>query len=83
LIPCISAAGRQFCGGNSEGHDGTGLAHRQTKSWHFKPGEFEDRCEDAPKELLKKKRSGEKIEAPRQREPAKVINLKDALRRRR
>jgi hypothetical protein len=34
-----------------------------------------------PKELLKKKQSGEKIEAPRQREPAKVISLMHALRR--
>jgi hypothetical protein len=35
----------------------------------------------ALKELLKKKQSGEKIEAPRERAPAKVINLMDALRR--
>ena len=37
--------------------------------------------EDALKELLKKKQSGQKIEAPRAREPAKVISLMDALRR--
>ena len=37
--------------------------------------------ENALKELLKKKQSGEKIEVPKQREPAKVINLMDALRR--
>src|SRR5262249_22249808 len=53
----------------------------ETKSGHFKPEEFEDHYEDALKELLKKKRSGEKIEAPRAREPAKVISLMDALRR--
>jgi DNA end-binding protein Ku len=53
----------------------------ETKSGHFKPGEFEDHYEDALKELLKKKQSGEKIEAPRAREPAKVISLMDALRR--
>src|SRR5215475_11153686 len=53
----------------------------ETKSGHFKPEEFEDRYEDALKELLKKKQSSEKIEAPRAREPAKVINLMDALRR--
>src|SRR5262247_248535 len=53
----------------------------ETKSGHFKPEEFEDRYEDALKELLKKKQSGEKIEAPRAREPAKVIGLMDALRR--
>ena len=52
-----------------------------TKSGHFKPEEFEDHYEDALKELLKKKQSGEKIEAPRAREPAKVISLMDALRR--
>jgi DNA end-binding protein Ku len=53
----------------------------ETKSGHFKPEEFEDQYEDALKELLKKKQAGEKIEAPRQREPAKVISLMDALRR--
>ena len=53
----------------------------ETKSGHFKPKEFEDHYEDALKELLKKKQSGEKIEAPRERAPAKVINLMDALRR--
>jgi DNA end-binding protein Ku len=31
--------------------------------------------------LLKKKQAGEKIEAPKERAPAKVINLMDALRR--
>jgi DNA end-binding protein Ku len=53
----------------------------KTKSGHFKPQQFEDHYEDALKELLKKKRSGERIEAPREREPAKVISLMDALRR--
>jgi non-homologous end joining protein Ku len=48
---------------------------------HFEPERFEDQYEDALKELLKKKQSGEKIEAPREREPSKVINLMDALRR--
>ena len=52
-----------------------------TKSGHFKPEKFEDDYENALKELLKKKRAGEKIEAPKEREPAKVINLMDALRR--
>jgi non-homologous end joining protein Ku len=32
-------------------------------------------------ELLKKKQSGQKVEAPREREPSKVGNLMDALRR--
>jgi non-homologous end joining protein Ku len=31
------------------------------------------------KELLKKKQSGQKIEAPKDREPSKVVNLMDAL----
>jgi DNA end-binding protein Ku len=31
--------------------------------------------------VLKKKQAGEKIEVPKQREPAKVISLMDALRR--
>jgi DNA end-binding protein Ku len=53
----------------------------ETKSGHFNPEEFEDHYEDALKELLKKKQAGEKIEVPRERAPAKVINLMDALRR--
>ena len=53
----------------------------ETKKGHFKPNKFEDQYEDALKELLKKKQHGEKIEAPREREPSKVINLMDALRR--
>jgi non-homologous end joining protein Ku len=48
---------------------------------NFKPERFEDRYEDALKDLLKKKQSGQKIEAPREREPAKVVSLMDALRR--
>jgi len=53
----------------------------RTKSGHFEPEKFEDQYEDALKELLKKKQAGEKIEAPKERAPAKVINLMDALRR--
>jgi DNA end-binding protein Ku len=49
----------------------------QTKSGHFNPEEFEDHYEDALKELLKKKQACEKIEAPRERAPAKAINLMD------
>jgi DNA end-binding protein Ku len=52
-----------------------------TKKAKFEPERFEDRYEDALKELLKKKQSGQKIEVPREREPSKVINLMDALRR--
>jgi DNA end-binding protein Ku len=53
----------------------------ETKSGHFNPEQFEDHYEDALKDLLKKKQAGEKIEAPKERAPAKVINLMDALRR--
>ena len=52
-----------------------------SKKAEWKPERFEDQYEDALKELLKKKQSGQKIEAPRDREPSKVINLMDALRR--
>jgi hypothetical protein len=48
---------------------------------HFHPEKFEDQYEDALKELLKKKQAGEKIEVPKEREPAKVVSLMDALRR--
>jgi DNA end-binding protein Ku len=53
----------------------------ETKAGHFNPEKFDDRYEDALKELLKKKQSGQKIEQPTERAPAKVINLMDALRR--
>jgi DNA end-binding protein Ku len=53
----------------------------ETKKTHFAPERFEDRYEEALKDLLKKKQSGQKIEAPREREPSKVISLMDALRR--
>jgi DNA end-binding protein Ku len=53
----------------------------ESKSGHFQPEKFEDQYEDALKELIKKKQSGEKIEVPKERAPAKVINLMDALRR--
>jgi DNA end-binding protein Ku len=52
----------------------------ETKSGHFEPEKFEDHYEDALKELLKKKQAGVKIEAPKERAPAKVINLMEALR---
>jgi DNA end-binding protein Ku len=53
----------------------------KTKTGHFKPQEFEDRYEDALKELLRKKDKGEKIEAPREPRSDNVVNLMDALRR--
>jgi len=53
----------------------------QTKAGHFDPEKFEDHYENALRDLIKRKEKGEKIEAPAEREPAKVINLMDALRR--
>ena len=53
----------------------------KTKSGHFDPEQFEDEYETALKELIEKKSKGVKIEVPTGREPTKVINLIDALRR--
>jgi len=53
----------------------------ETKTGHFEPQKFEDQYEDALKELIQKKQSGQPIERPERREPAEVINLMDALRR--
>jgi DNA end-binding protein Ku len=53
----------------------------KTKAGHFDPSKFDDRYEDALKDLLKKKQEGKPIEPPDRREPARVINLMDALRR--
>ena len=52
----------------------------RTKTGHFRPETFEDRYERSLKDLTKRKQKGETIEAPTEREPAKVINLMDALR---
>jgi DNA end-binding protein Ku len=53
----------------------------KTKSGHFHPDKFEDHYENALRDLIKRKEAGQKIEIPKEREPAKVINLMDALRR--
>jgi DNA end-binding protein Ku len=53
----------------------------ETKAGHFDPDKLEDRYEDALEDLLERKQSGKPIEPPSAREPAKVINLMDALRR--
>jgi DNA end-binding protein Ku len=53
----------------------------KTKEAHFEPDKFDDRYEDALKDLIRKKQQGKPIERPQRREPAKVINLMDALRR--
>src|SRR3979411_1244995 len=53
----------------------------ETKAGHFEPEKFEDHYENALKQLIKKKQRGEKIEKPKERPPAQVINLMEALKR--
>lgn len=53
----------------------------ETKSGHFRPQSFEDHYEGALSDLIKKKSKGIKIDTSRERAPAKVINLMDALKR--
>jgi hypothetical protein len=67
--------------GISPRHGGIEYVFKRAKVGHFTPEKCEGHYEDALKELLKKKQSGQKIEAPRDREPSKVVNLMDALRR--
>jgi DNA end-binding protein Ku len=58
------------------------LAHHivEMKSGHFTPQKFEDQYENALKKLLNKKQAGQPVELPERREPARVINLMEALR---
>jgi DNA end-binding protein Ku len=53
----------------------------QTKSGHFQPEKFEDHYEEALKELLAKKRAGQKITPVKEHRPTNVVNLMDALRK--
>src|SRR6266436_4500878 len=53
----------------------------ETKAAHFDPSKFDDRYEDALKDLLRKKQEGKPIERPERRAPTNVVNLMDALRR--
>ena len=53
----------------------------ETKAGHFDPSKFDDRYEDALKDLLKRKQEGKPIERPERREPTNVVNLMEALRR--
>ncbi len=53
----------------------------QMKSGHFEPKKFEDHYEAALRELIDKKSKGLKIEIHKEKAPAKVISLMDALRR--
>jgi DNA end-binding protein Ku len=51
----------------------------QIKSGHFDPSQFEDRYENALIDLLKKKQAGEKIEAPRETPPPRVVSLMEVV----
>jgi DNA end-binding protein Ku len=63
------------------GKDAIDLAKHivRTKSGHFHPEKFEDQYETALRALVAKKQAGVRIEVPKARPPAKVINLMDAL----
>lgn len=52
----------------------------RTKAGRFDPREFDDRYESALAELVKAKIEGRKIKPLKRPEPAKVVNLLDALR---
>jgi Ku protein len=52
-----------------------------SKAGHFKPEHFEDKYESALRELIKRKQQGKPVERVKEREPAKVIDLMEALRR--
>jgi len=52
----------------------------EKKAAHFDPTKFDDRYEDALKDLLRKKQERKPIERPERREPTNVVNLMDALR---
>ncbi|WFU34341.1 Ku protein [Bradyrhizobium brasilense] len=50
------------------------------KAGHFHPEQFEDHYERALRALIKRKQRGEKIDKPKKRPSAEVIDLMDALR---
>lgn len=52
-----------------------------SKAGHFKPDKFHDKYESALRDIIRRKQHGEKIETPKEREPGKVIDLMEALRR--
>jgi DNA end-binding protein Ku len=53
----------------------------QTKMGHFDISKFEDRYENALVEMIRAKQAGRPVTAAAPREPAKIINLMDALRK--
>jgi DNA end-binding protein Ku len=52
----------------------------ETMTGHFQPKKFEDRYEDALRDLIKRKQSGEKIAPAKSEKPKTTTNLMDALR---
>ena len=52
----------------------------KTKQGHFNPDKFEDRYEEALKDLIKRKSQGEKIEMAEREGPSNVVDLMEALR---
>lgn len=53
----------------------------ESKRGHFDPSKFEDRYEDALRDLIKAKRAGKAVPEPSTPKPSNVVNLMDALRR--
>ena len=53
----------------------------ETKAGRFEPKKFQDHYENALTELLKKKQAGQKVVRTAGREPPRVINLMEALRK--
>jgi DNA end-binding protein Ku len=53
----------------------------ERKSAHFDPSKFEDRYEQALKELIEAKRAGQSVHIPEAPRPRPTANLMDALRR--
>jgi DNA end-binding protein Ku len=53
----------------------------KSKAGHFVPEKFEDHYETALKQLITRKQRGEKIEPPKERPRAEMIDLMEALRK--
>ena len=53
----------------------------KTKHTKFDPSKFEDRYDQALRDLIKAKRKGKPLPEPEREEPSNVINLMDALRK--
>jgi DNA end-binding protein Ku len=52
----------------------------ETMTGPFQPKKFEDRYEDALRDLIKRKQAGEKLTPTKVEKPEKKMNLMDALR---